>query len=157
VKETNMSPPLDVRSILDAAIVREEDASRFYAQASQRVTNASVKETFARLAQEELGHKAFLQNCVKDRLLLTKLQAPPDYRVAEATEDADLSIDMKPADALALAMKKEQRAAEFYTGLANASSDAGLRSMFEDIARMELGHKARLENMFVDIGYPEAF
>jgi len=29
--------------------------------------------------------------------------------------------------------------------------------MFENLARMELGHKTRLEHMFVDIGYPEAF
>jgi rubrerythrin len=152
-----MPAPLDVRSILDAAIVREEDAFRFYSQASRRVANPAVRDTFAELAQEELGHKAFLQNCVKDRLLLTKLPAPADYTVAEATDDADLSIDMKPADALALAMKKEQQAAAFYTGLAKAASDPALRTTFEDIARMELGHKARLETMFVDVGYPESF
>jgi rubrerythrin len=152
-----MTAPHDIRAILDAAIVREEDAFTFYSQAAKRVANPAVRETFARLAQEELGHKAFLQNCVKDRLLLTKLKAPDDHRVAEATDDPDLSIDMKPADALALAMKKEQHAATFYTDLARAASDATLRATFEHIARMELGHKARLEGMFVDVGYPEAF
>jgi rubrerythrin len=147
----------DVRAILDAAIAREQDAHRFYAQASQRVANPAVKETFARLAQEELGHKTFLQNCVVDPRLTSKIQAPADFKVAEATEAAELSVDMRPADAFALAMKKEQQAAEFYTCLAQASSDAKLRAMFEDIARMELSHKARLEGMYVDVGYPETF
>jgi rubrerythrin len=152
-----MSAPPDIRAILDAAIVREEDAFTFYSEAAKRVANPSVKETFSRLAQEELGHKSFLLNCVRDRHLLSKLKAPDDHKVAEATDDPDLSIDMKPADALALAMKKEQHAAAFYTDLARASSDAALRATFEHIARMELGHKARLEAMFVDVGYPEAF
>jgi rubrerythrin len=64
---------------------------------------------------------------------------------------------MRPAEALALAMKREQEAAEFYLGLARAAADPALRAAFEDIARMELGHKARLEGMYVDVGYPEAF
>jgi bifunctional DNase/RNase len=35
---------------------------------------------------------------------------PPDYKVAESVELPEITIDMKPADAIALAMKKEQQA-----------------------------------------------
>ena len=31
------------------------------------------------------------------------------------------------------------------------------KEIFENLVNMELGHKARLENVFVEIGYPEAF
>ena len=85
--------------------------------------------------------------------------APPaaDYKVAEATELPALSIEMKPADAIALAMKKEQEAVEFYRGLADGSDDAEIKKIFENLVNMELTHKNRLENVFVEIGYPEVF
>lgn len=147
----------DIQAILDAAILREEEAYAFYRAVAERVSDRTVKETFFDLAQDELGHKAFLQSCLKDPVLLARLPVPRDYKVAEATNEPDLSPGIRPADALALAMKKEQRAAELYQALAGASSDAVAQSMFANLARMELGHKTRLEHLFVDIGYPEVF
>jgi hypothetical protein len=32
-----------------------------------------------------------------------------------------------------------------------------MKDVFNNLANMELGHKHRLETVFVDIGYPEAF
>jgi len=152
-----MATTLDIRQILDAAIRREEEAHKFYFNVSKRMQNSTVRETFAKLAQEELGHKSFLERCRADIQLLTQLPLPTDYRVAEATDEPELSIDMKPADALALAMKKEQHAADLYRELAAAAKDASLKATFENLARMELGHKTQLETLFVDIGYPEVF
>jgi rubrerythrin len=87
-----------------------------------------------------------------------KFAAPPsDFKIAEATELPVLSFDAKPADAIALAMKKEQQAVEFYRALAQTALDNGLKQVLESLATMELGHKHRLETIFVDIGYPEAF
>ena len=152
-----MAPALEITRILDAAIGREQEAFAFYSRAAERVANPTVRETFTQLAQDELGHKVFLQACLEDPRIADRLPAPADYRVAEATEEQPLSTDMKPAEALALAMKREQGSAEFYRGLAAAATEATLRAMLENLARMELGHKTRLEHMFVDIGYPEAF
>lgn len=152
-----MGSTLDIKAIFDAAIAREEEAHAFYREVADRVSDRTVKQTFLELAQDELGHRTFLESCLKDPGLLVKLPVPRDYKVAEATAEPALSTDMKPADALALAMKKEQRAAQFYQALAEASSDAVTQSMFANLARMELGHKTRLENLFVDIGYPEVF
>ncbi|NLE74309.1 MAG: ferritin family protein [Actinobacteria bacterium] len=147
----------DIKSILEAAIGREEEAFQFYADVAERMTNPAVKEIFSQLSQDELAHKAFLQAAVKDDQIVTKLPVPADYKVAEATGEPTLSVDMKPADALALAMKREQESVEFYRGLAQSATDATLSAMFENLARMELGHKTRLETMFVDVGYPEVF
>jgi rubrerythrin len=41
--------------------------------------------------------------------------------------------------------------------LAEWSSDDSHKKHYENLAAMELNHKHRLENMFVDIGYPEAW
>jgi len=152
-----MEHSVNIKVILDMAIAREEEAYTFYTGISERQSNPAVKQTFDELAQDELGHKKFLQACMTDPALLSKVPLPTDYKVAEATDEPDLSFDMKPADALALAMQKELSAAQFYQGLAAAANDPVLSAMFSNLARMELGHKTRIENLFVDIGYPEAF
>ncbi len=82
---------------------------------------------------------------------------PVDYRVAEATETPLLSMEMKPSEAIALAMKKEQESAEFYLKLAKSAVDSKLQEIFRGLVNMELGHKTRIEELFVDIGYPEVW
>ena len=54
-------------------------------------------------------------------------------------------------------MKKEQQAVEYYRALAEAADDRELKQAFTNLANMELSHKQRLENAFVQIGYPEVF
>ena len=81
----------------------------------------------------------------------------PQDKVAEATELPKLTLDMQPADAIALAMKKEQQAVEFYRDLSKHCADQEIGKIFENLANMELTHKQKLENVFVEIGYPEAF
>lgn len=152
-----MAESYDIAAILEAAIRNEEEAYDFYAEVAQRATNPVVRQTFAELAGDELGHKVFLQGCLKDSCMLEDFPVGPDYKVAEATPLPDLSVDMTPADALALAMKKEEQAARGYEALANDAPDADRKKVFENLAKMEIGHKTRLENLFVDIGYPEAF
>jgi rubrerythrin len=143
--------------VFATAISREIEAHEFYRDVAQRAQNSDVKEVFARLAEEELGHKELLEKFKYDPTMVMQIQAPPDYKVAEATPLPALSIDMKPADAIALAMKKEQQAVEFYRGLGEQATEQELKKVFANLANMELNHKHRLENVFVEIGYPEAF
>lgn len=148
---------MNINTIIEGAIAAEVEAHEFYTEVAKRSTNASVKRTFTELAADELSHKKFLEGCRLDPTQLQKIQTGPDYKVAEATALPELSIDMTPAEALALAMKKEEVAARFYEDLAASASDAVTRSMFENLARMEIGHKTRIEDLFVGVGYPEAF
>ena len=148
----------DFDRVISTAIGREIEANEFYADASAKTKDPVLKQTFSKLAGEEMGHMELLEKFWADPGMPFKIDAPKaDLKVAEATELPRLSTSMKPADALALAMKKEQQAMEFYRGLSIASSDAGLKTTFDNLANMELGHKNRLETLFVDIGYPEAF
>ncbi len=147
-----------LEEIFSAAIEREIEAHEFYLAVSQKVTNPDVKTTFAGLAQEELGHKELLIRFKSDPVLLAKINIPSkDYKIAEATELPKFDINMKPAEAIALAMKKEEQAVNFYRGMAAISQDAEVKNQFEYLAGMELGHKTRLENVFLEIGYPEVF
>ena len=148
----------EIERIFSIATQRELEANAFYTQVAKNAANADVKKVFAQLAGEEMGHFELIERLRYDPTLEMKIKAPvQDYKLAEATELPAFSDDMKPADAIALAMKKEQQAVAFYRGLSAAATDSGLKDMFDNLANMELGHKHRLETVFVDIGYPEAF
>jgi rubrerythrin len=148
----------ELERIFRLAIARELDANTFYAGVAKSAKDPEVQKVFEQLAQEELGHFELLERFRSDPTLPLKIAAPKqDYKVAESVELPPFSATMKPAEAIALAMKKEAQAVEFYRGLAAAATDTELKSIFDNLANMELGHKHRLENVFVDIGYPEAF
>jgi rubrerythrin len=147
-----------IKDILSMAVTREIEAYAFYKQVSEKVSDKEVKKMFKELSEEELGHRDFLEKLKNDPSMMKKIEPPrTDYKVAEATELPTFSIDMKPADAVALAMKKEQQAVEFYRSMAEFSGDSEIKEKFNNLASMELNHKHRLENIFVDIGYPESF
>lgn len=147
-----------ILNILANAIEREIEAYEFYKQISEKVLNKDVKKIFRDLSQEELGHREFLEKLKFNQSMFTKIEPPAaDYKVSEATDLPPFNLDMKPADAIALAMKKEQQAVEFYRSMAESTGEPDIKKTFKNIANMELNHKHRLENIFVDIGYPEAF
>jgi rubrerythrin len=148
----------ELTRVFSLATQRELEANAFYSRVAKTSGNADVKKVFEQLAQEEMGHFELLEKLRIDPTLPMKITAPKqDYKLAEATELPAFSDAMKPADAIALAMKKEQQAVEFYRGLSDAATDTQMKDVFNNLANMELGHKHRLENVFVDIGYPEAF
>lgn len=153
-----MMDKMELERVFSIAITREIEAYEFYRDISQRAQDEEVRKVFNQLAGEEMGHKDLLEKYKSDPTMVMKIRAPSkDYKVAEATELPELSIEMKPADAIALAMKKEQQAVEFYRDLADRSTDSNMKDMFHNLENMELGHKKRLENVYVEIGYPEAF
>jgi len=148
----------ELEKILNLAIGREEGANKFYRSLAKKVTNVSVKETFNELAIEELNHKALLLALKADPNLESRLlPVPVDYKIAETEDSPDLTENMTPKEAIALAMKKELQAVNLYETLAGAAKTDEVRRMFENLVNMELGHKNKLEVMFVDIGYPEVF
>ncbi len=149
---------LDLEKLFSIAIDREIEAFEFYKAAAGKIADGPVKSIFQELSKEEYGHMELLEKFRLDPSLEMKINAPSiDFKIAEATQLPKLSIELKPADAIALAMKKEQEAVEFYKNLASAATDSGLKSIMDNLANMELGHKHKLENIFVNIAYPESF
>lgn len=143
---------------MEIGIRREEEAYAFYQFAATRISDKAIRQIFSELAADEKGHKELLLRFQANPDLPGRLQAPAvDYLLAEETELPELSEDMKPADALALAMKKEQQAVEFYRRLADNSLDSEVKELCLHMADMELNHKFKLENAYTDVAYIEAF
>ncbi|MCB5230272.1 MAG: ferritin family protein [Candidatus Cloacimonas sp.] len=147
-----------IKELIDIAIEREEESYEFYSNVATVLENPSLKQLFTELANEEIGHKNFLLNILEKPDAHVVINAPKiDYKLAEQVELPKLSMSMKPAEAIALAMKKELQAAEFYQELAANMSDENLKASAISLANMELAHKTKLEKAYVDIAYIEAF
>ena len=147
----------EIQLMFDLATQREVEANRFYREVSEQTSNARVREIFADLARQEKAHEALLTGFKHDPSAPLRFVPPPNYKVAEATAAGSPSADMKPADAIALAMRRELEAMRFYDELAAMSSDPETRAVCESLAAMEANHKHRLEVLFVEIGYPEVW
>ncbi|MFH2007702.1 MAG: ferritin family protein [bacterium] len=143
--------------IIRAAIADEIESRDFYKAAAERVEDRAVKEIFQKLSADEEAHRNTLHTFVSDPTAVMAFQKVEDFQVAEAQELPALSLDMAPKDALQLAIKKEQGAMEGYQALAKAAEDSETRRIFNQLSDMERGHKARLESLFVDVAYPEAW
>ena len=149
--------PLDFEKIITSAIDAEVESYTFYKSVAERVKDKSLKTIFLDLAEEEKNHREYLQRVLTRGPKEMQFKAAPDYKVTDALDEPELSVDMKPLDGLLLAIKKELQAAQMYTRLARASADAEQKMVFEQLANMEKGHKARLEDIYTNMAYPEAW
>lgn len=143
--------------IMDMAIAAEIEAYEFYTEVAAAATEANMKKIFTDLADEESGHKVSLEKIKNKELQNFSFPAVTDYGISDMVEMPKLSMTMKPADAIALAMKKEEEAVKMYTGLANAAVDAEHKNVFMSLARMEAGHKAKMEDLYNQTAFPEVW
>ena len=147
----------EYKEIIKQAIANEVEAKKFYEEAAKTLTDPYLKKLFTSLADEEKKHRDILTRIVASNTIDRYFSETRDYKVAETMEEPELSMDMQPADAFALAMKKEEAAMKQYTEMAGMCDDAEKRQVFLDLAAMERDHKLKMESAFTDVGYPEVW
>ncbi len=141
--------------LMQRAIEKEIEARDFYRQAAERLADSSVKEIFEEMARQEEAHRDQLEVFRFDPTAKVEFEKVADFGVAEESESEPLSFDMRPKEAFALAMKKEQAALEMYQRWADACENPQLKKVYRELAEMERGHKARIEELFVNAAFPE--
>jgi len=147
----------DYKKIIAFAIENEIEAQQFYADAAKKVEDPYLSKMFTDFAEEEKQHRQILSGIQSREAIGQYFKETRDYKVAETIDKPKLSIDMRPAEAIALAMKNEEDAMKLYSDLADGCSDEETKKVFLDLAAMERGHKFKMEKAFVDIGYPEVW
>lgn len=147
--------PEEYKKIISTAIDREVEAYTFYKTVSGKVKDANLKKLFLELAGEETKHREFLQGLLSKDVKSLKFSATKDYKVGDSIETPELTADLTPVDGLVVAIKKELEAMQMYTALANNSTAADQKKMFLELASMERGHKARLEDIYVNMAFAE--
>jgi rubrerythrin len=148
---------VEYEKILRFAVQNELDSYEFYLAASQKAKDKSVKKMFEELAEDELNHKKTLEEYLGSDAKPLIFAQSVDYKVSETVEKPEPSVDMKFVETVALAMKNEQEAMEMYTLMANLSQDDEQKRIFEALATMEKGHKARLEDIYNNAAFVEVW
>lgn len=147
----------EYKKIISDAIIKEEESYLFYTDVAKESKDKNISSIFENLAKDELSHKALLEGYLSDSAKSFKFDTTADYKIAESLDTPNLSIDMKPADAITLAMKKEEDAMNLYTEFANLSTDEEQKKVFLNLARMEQGHKTKLEDLYVGMAFVEVW
>jgi len=147
----------EYKEIIKFAMQNEIEAKKFYEDVAAKMENAQLKQMFSEFAAEEDRHRKILNQIFTSNRIEDYFDAGQDYHVSEEIDEPKLSTDMKPADAIALAMKKEEEAMIQYKQMAASCPEPEKKQVFLDLAAMEQGHKQKMEHAFVDIGYPEVW
>lgn len=146
------------KEIISLAIGNEEEAYEFYKNAAGKSKSSNLKSIFNELAAEELSHKKTLEAFLKNESLnIAFKQIETDYKISETVELPALKPDMSFADGIALAMKKEEEAMNMYKKFAELSSSPDQKKIFNELSKMEQGHKVKLEELYNSTAYTEAW
>ncbi len=147
----------EFKKIISLAIDREVEAYTFYEKVADKAKDVNLKKTFAELAGEEKKHREFLQDFLSRKATTMHFDAKKDYKVGDALPTPPITPDLKPLEGLVLAIKKELEAMQMYTQLAAASTDPQQQMLFTSLATMERSHKARLEDIYTNMAFPEVW
>lgn len=145
------------REILSMAIKGETDAHAYYRSVADRAKDTTIKTLFAELAGEEAKHRTMLEGFLAKPPASLHFDPSHDYKVADTFETPELTVALKPIDGIMIAIKRELEAMQLYTQLAARSTDAGQKAMFVELASMERGHKAKLEDIYTNMAFPEVW
>lgn len=147
----------DVKKIISDAIDGEVEAYAFYTSVSKRAHDPALKKLFEELAGEEKKHRQFLETFLAKDTANLGFTTTKDYKVGDNLPTPKLTDDLKPLEGLVIAIKKELEAMQMYTQLATLSIDAEQELLFSQLATMERGHKARLEDIYTNMAFAEVW
>jgi len=147
----------EYKKILLTAIDKEVDSYAFYISLSEKVKDPALKTVFMDLAKEETYHRKTLQEYLNGTRKQLKFDEVKDYHLSDIIEKPKPSMDLKPLEGLQVAIKREEEAMQMYEQFAAASTDDDQKKVFEELAKMERGHKVRLEDIYTNSAFAEAW
>ncbi len=136
--------------VVKFAIQKEEKAMDFYLKCASVARNPGIRDFFQELAKEEERHRDLLRGLNVDGLDDIKLEKIEDLQISQYLVDVDFKDDMTYQEALTLAMKKEQKAHDFYAAWGNKCGHEKTSRLFQLLAQEEMKHKRTIENKYDD-------
>lgn len=154
--ETDMKKE-EFRSIISGAIANEVESYTFYRGIEKCTSDDTMKKIFGNLAEEERGHRETLEEFLTKPIKSFHFDEARDYKISETLDVPQLTVDMKPKEGIALAIKKEEESRDMYRELAELSTDPEQKKLFTNLSNMEAGHKAQLEDCYTNMAFPEVW
>jgi len=134
--------------VINFAIEKEEEAIDFYERLSENAKNPAMKSVFFDWSNEERKHKKMLHDLEVTGTESVKIKEIPNLKISDYMVETEESPDMDYADALVLAMKREEKSYNLYSDLEAKCSDTSLQKVFSLLKNEELKHKNRLESEY---------
>ncbi|TAJ44021.1 ferritin-like domain-containing protein [Methanofollis fontis] len=147
----------EYRKIIAQAIDKEVEAFVFYRSVYEKVKDENLKKIFSELADEEKEHRQILEGYLSGGAEALRFDESRDYKISQTIERPNPTVDMKPIEGIEMAIKREEDAMEMYEQFADLSMDADQKKVFTELANMERGHKARLEDLYTGMAFPEVW
>jgi rubrerythrin len=146
----------ELEAIIKSAIAQEELSHAFYQRLAGLVSHADTKDILTFLAKEELEHKAFLQSCFTPKGCTLAGEAQNTH-LAELIKAPAITDDISPKEALVIAMKREEGSYRFYQALAELQPPGEIQDFLSKMAKVELGHKEKVEYLYDNVAFPEVW
>jgi rubrerythrin len=137
--------------VISFAVMREEESHEFYRELAETTTDPFLQPLFSEFAREELKHKQRLLDIdagALEKMFARIVEKQDDLELAKNMENVDPDPEMAFGDALILAMKREDKAFELYSLLAEISDDDDLSILFLGLAGEEEQHRMKIEKTY---------
>ncbi|MFH0872208.1 MAG: ferritin family protein [bacterium] len=130
--------------VLALAISAEMDAHQFYLRAADQAKDGKVRATFLALAGDEEGHRLQL----KAQYPHLNGKGGVRYRPGTSVLHRYLKKDLDELEAIALSIKAEKEAINFYQASSEKAEDLGLKKLLLSLSEFEDGHRRLLESEY---------
>jgi rubrerythrin len=141
---------------LKIAIEAELTGHEFYKNAAKGTKDPKGKQTFSKMAQEEMGHFHYLRHQYRSVLetggydLSKKLEKRSGRRALGPIFSREIKSRIKSShfevSALSIGMKLEQDAMRFYRSCAEKAPSADVKVFYNELADWEEGHYQAFKN-----------
>ncbi len=138
------------QDVVQFAIEREEAAIQAYGEMHEKASMPGLKALLLELQSEEKNHKKILQAITPEDIAGFKPETVVDLKISDYLVDEPLTDDISFQDLLIFAAKKEQKAVELYSALAQKAGTKELKELFEFMIQQEKTHKLKLEKEYED-------
>jgi len=147
-----------VEKALQVGLTMEQGAIEMYTDAQKRVSNPGSKQLLKELAGDEAKHAEYFEKALENpKKVMDSSKASDltrvvkDLGISDPLKGEPLSKDATYQDILIFAAKSEKTANEFYMALAKQYKGHPLARMWEEFAKMEAGHKLKLEKEYDEV------
>ena len=136
--------------VVKYAIEKEKEAAEFYDEICSQEIFSGAKEMFAGFADEERKHQKMLEGILSDsgKISEYKFEWIPDLKRSNYMVDTEYEKGMHYRDILRIAMKREEKALEFYNDVARKNNNEEYAKLFKFLAQEEAKHKLGLEKLY---------
>jgi len=147
----------ELNELFDVAIYREVASQAFYHAAQEQTDDDGAKVQLKELEKGEVTHERQLK-ALKDKGFKgtsVRHQNVVDLKMSDYLQAPMTLEGAGLQDTLAFAIRHEQQAADFYTGMMPLLESPEAKSVCQSLIQSELGHKAKLERLYDDLFYKE--